>query len=1051
MKIPGLTIIPAGAGSGKTHTIQTKLAQWIVDGDVAPDRIVAVTFTEAAAAELKGRIRGQLVSLGRLDDALRLDQAYISTIHGFGLRILKEFAFDAGISPQLRKLSEDEENILIRLALNRTDRTDEVTAKLTSLGYKYLSHIGKAPEQLFRDAILQMIGKLRSISKVSEEGKLLEHARAHIKKLYGPTGNAEDLKKALLDAVKALLKKHPANLSSVFAGVNDTAEKDMRKNFDDLKRAATSDALDYDWRLWTSLRKLRTSGKSGKLPEGYKELAEEVMEAAEGILNHPGPLQDALDHSDALLGGSQDALAQYAADKRDKGLIDFFDMLALAHDIVLTMPGVLMMLKDRVDCLVIDEFQDTNPLQFALLWSLHKAGVPALIVGDLKQAIMGFQDADPRLMEELQCQNPETCEPLKENRRSTPALMKCLNAVGKGLFKKDYTELAPKAAYASTMEPLEAIVFTKKANKAIRAQHTAARIARLLSGKEKVYDRHLGIVRPLRPSDIAVLCFTHDRLGEYSSALQTLGIRSRMEQDGWFGSRAVQLMYYALSYVADPSDRHAALYLMVTELGDKGLEDALKELLSKKEPSSPVLSMLDKVINGRSDMTVPDMVRDVINALDLYGTAAQWPDAAQARANLLRLQGMAGEFEAANREALASGRFYGSGIKTFLAWLIAAAEDDDAQPAPNVVDEQAVQLVTWHASKGREWPVVVVAGLDADVKARLQRFDVAYQDFRDIGRILEKAMIEISPVFPLKEKTDEVLSSLQETAEEDAKRLLYVMLTRAREKLILECHDYYKPGTNVYWNLLKSEADLCIDGSALNIAGNKYPCCVTTVADDPPSCFEGAGTALKNELPVIGRRAIKPGNAPSDLTPEAITPSSLHSEVPVKVKGHITEAYGKDLELEGDLEPMERGIILHRCFEVLAQRDLGIEPLGKATGYAFTETEYQGIKGAVADLGKFLEKHFEPVSHAREVPILALNKDGSVVSGVVDLVVETAQGLWILDHKTDTSDDFDMKYGDYARQLQAYTEAIEGAMKGKKVLGVGINWVKYGKVTLSNM
>src|SRR5512143_3499650 len=133
MSIPTLTIIPAGAGSGKTYTIQTKLAEWIMSGEVDPGKIVAVTFTEAAAAELKGRIEGQLVKLGRLEDALRLDHAYISTIHGFGLRILKEFAFDAGISPQLRLLSEDEEKILIRLALSRTDRADEIAGKLTSL------------------------------------------------------------------------------------------------------------------------------------------------------------------------------------------------------------------------------------------------------------------------------------------------------------------------------------------------------------------------------------------------------------------------------------------------------------------------------------------------------------------------------------------------------------------------------------------------------------------------------------------------------------------------------------------------------------------------------------------------------------------------------------------------------------------------------------------------------------------------------------------------------------------------------------------------------
>ena len=87
-----------------------------------PERIVAVTFTEAAAAELKERIGAKLLAMGRVEDALRLEQAYISTIHGFGLRLLTEFAFESGSSPQPRLLNEDEQNALIRLAAARTER-----------------------------------------------------------------------------------------------------------------------------------------------------------------------------------------------------------------------------------------------------------------------------------------------------------------------------------------------------------------------------------------------------------------------------------------------------------------------------------------------------------------------------------------------------------------------------------------------------------------------------------------------------------------------------------------------------------------------------------------------------------------------------------------------------------------------------------------------------------------------------------------------------------------------------------------------------------------
>ena len=114
--LPPLTIIPAGAGSGKTYSIQQQLGEWVIDGLIAPERIVAVTYTEAAAAELRERIRAKLLGMGHLEHALRLDQAYISTIHGFGLRLLTEFAFDNGLSPKPRLLNEDEENTLIRLA-----------------------------------------------------------------------------------------------------------------------------------------------------------------------------------------------------------------------------------------------------------------------------------------------------------------------------------------------------------------------------------------------------------------------------------------------------------------------------------------------------------------------------------------------------------------------------------------------------------------------------------------------------------------------------------------------------------------------------------------------------------------------------------------------------------------------------------------------------------------------------------------------------------------------------------------------------------------------
>ena len=110
-----LTIVPAGAGAGKTHSIKETLTKWVEAGDVRPDRILAVTFTEAAAGELRERIRASLLDKGMIDAALAVERAYVSTIHGLGLRVLTEHAFAAGASPQPRHLSDAERDLLIQI------------------------------------------------------------------------------------------------------------------------------------------------------------------------------------------------------------------------------------------------------------------------------------------------------------------------------------------------------------------------------------------------------------------------------------------------------------------------------------------------------------------------------------------------------------------------------------------------------------------------------------------------------------------------------------------------------------------------------------------------------------------------------------------------------------------------------------------------------------------------------------------------------------------------------------------------------------------------
>ena len=1051
MTLPPLTLVQAGAGSGKTYTIQQQLGEWVVE--IAPERIVAVSFTKAAAAELRERIRAKLLGLGRLEDALKLDQAYISTIHGFGLRLLTEFAFDSGFSPKPRLLNEDEENTLIRLALARTDKADVITSNLAQYGYKYDFNSGKSAEESFRDVLLGVVSQLRSVGWKEDSTAYAVHAATWITERYGMTGDGDALTARLLAAVEKLLTTFPESLARE-CGTNATALKELQRDFRNLHNALNSNALASDWSLWKGLRSLRKTKRGAPLPDDYDNLADGVIEAANALPSHPGPLAHAISHIEALLAAGQNVLVHYAEAKREAGLIDYGDMIAMAGEVLRDRAGVLDTLVKRIDCLVVDEFQDTNPLQFSLLWQLKDAGVPTLIVGDLKQAIMGFQGADPRLFGTLVQQNQEVAEPLTRNWRSQPRLMEFINAVSPGLFGEAYVSLDPQGG-DSKLNPLEVVSYSKKAKKGqhlVRAAFVGQRLQELLEDQEQlVVDRRTKEHRRIRGGDMAILCPTHTMLYDYASVLRSQGLRVRIQEDGWYSSRVVQFIWHALAYVANPADHHAALYLAVTELGSLDLDEALHQLMEQGNISEPLLKKLDCLAPGVADRTVYALVADTLSALNLFDVVAAWPDGEQARANILRLQAEAGEFMEANREALASGGFHGTGVQSFLAWLDAKVEQKDMnnQPDPRVIDEDAIELVTWHSCKGREWPVVVVCGMDRKIGAKLPKMALGYSSFDDLSQLLENTQIEYSPEFAAPETNDQFLADLEIAAEIESRRLLYVAMTRARDKLVLEWPSYLagKDGLT-HWSILTDEVGLSLDNGALTIGDATFPCIVTEGNSELPAGLDLNGKAIATMLPTIGRRAIRPGEVTRTLTPDSVTPSKMEGTDAVDSESKLEIAqYYDGLDIDMDLADMELGTFLHRCFEVLGANPDLADRLSAITGVELNEKNAESIANGVASFEGWLGQHFSAKSVARELPLLTLNENGSVVSGTADLVVGTDDGIWIIDHKSDQVDDPETAFINYRPQLESYAKSLANA--GEKVLGTGINWIRRGEVVLS--
>ncbi len=447
----------------------------------------------------------------------------------------------------------------------------------------------------------------------------------------------------------------------------------------------------------------------------------------------------------------------------------------------------------------------------------------------------------------------------------------------------------------------------------------------------------------------------------------------------------------------------------------------------------------------------------MIDAMDLYGRMAAWPDAAQARANLLKFQEEAREFGEANRQLLLAGGFYGTGIKTFLAWLSAKVEKADReekadrQPEPRVLDEDAVTVTTWHSSKGLEWPVVAVCGMHRKVEPRLPDISVTYDDFEGLGDILEKARIEIVPSFAAEETRAAFQARLQPGEEEEARRLLYVALTRAREKVIVEWPSHLaKNDKTYYWHLLAGPAAMRVDKDSMEVGSKRFPCEVNPTENAlAPSVAASEGEPFA-PLEVFGRRAVGYRPLPTGLTPEVVTPSLLRGEPDaVALAALQEESYGSPLDADLEVAGAERGLVLHRFFELASGLKGRLELFERASGKKLDEKSFICLAKAAADFDRWLEGRFLPKRVLREVPLLGMDDRGSVVSGVLDLLVESADGYWIIDHKSDMVDDRGGRFGTYLPQLRSYAGLVRKAFPGKPVLGVGIHWISYGAVILA--
>ncbi len=1043
----GLVIVPAGAGAGKTHRIKTQLSDWVKRKVVRPERILAVTFTEVAAGELRERIRAGLLSDGLVEEAMAVERGYVSTIHGLGLRLLTEHALAAGASLQPRHLGDAERDLLIRQALAHANALDPIKATPERFGYQANWQKGETVEDSLRARVLAMIDLLRGLGDTGREPRLIAPALARLDQIYGPTmADPVAARAALLAAVLAMLAAFPeGGIATVTAkGPRETLEKNLSL-FRRIER--DPELLGHDWSIWQSLRGLLVSNSRTKTPDGYDDLATAIMQAADVLPAHPGPLADAKLHLSCLIACAQEVMEAYEARKKALGLIDFADMIAGAERLLRTDPAVRQAVLDEIDCVIIDEFQDTNPVQFALLWQLGARAPRTLLVGDVKQSIMGFQGADPRLSQALAAANPDATQPLDRNWRSTPAVMCFNNAMGAGLFGAGYNPLDP------TRDPVPGLAIevlqvlkgrgVKKSSKP--QEHVAERITRILTEGETITDRKTGAVRAVRPSDIALLVCRHTTAGRYAEELRARGVPVRIAEDGWAASPAVRAARAALSYAANPADAHAGLLLRTLGPDPLLLQDAIAAQIDGRLADDPVLMGLAALSDRLSRLPVGVALDLVLDAAGLRHWAARQLDAAQARADLLRLEAEASDFESAHRDLKAASGFHGETAKVFLGWLDARSgdRDFDRRPDPAADSAEAVEIVTWHGSKGREWPITVVAEFDHRIEewpgTTATRFD-ALDKIDDMSAVLASAALIHTPGFAAPEAARRFIEDRRADFEVNARNLLYVALTRARDRLVLEWPDFLKerdedaPEATCLFHVLEDSCAPQIAGGMLRIGGVDCPAMIMQLPE--LACATDYALGAGSDAPRFGSETPLPV---TPVTPWRLQPSQTKTADPAPESRGVTLG----TPWSRTFSDVARGTALHLAMRTCLTRPDLIAALPSATGLD------ESMLTLVAERAGALKAWLSACGYTDlqcEIPVLGHTTEGAEIPGMIDLLAIGPQGCLLIDHKTGGAGS---GFGAYWPQLSAYASLIGDLNPLKPLNGIAVYWIDHGRLELA--
>jgi ATP-dependent helicase/nuclease subunit A len=768
----GDLLLDAAAGSGKTSVLVERFVAGVLEDGIDIAAMLTITFTEKAAAELRDRIRARLRELGAADAARRTEGAFISTIHGFCARVLRANALAAGLDPHFAVLDRSESEPLAAAAF------EDALGELAREGDDAVDLVAAYGAPALRAAILGVYAQLRS-------GGAL-HPRLPAAPADRATEAAAELERTA--AVVA------AELQAV-----DNPGKSVVEALDRIGRChELLQAFDAGACPWPpELEGLRLPRNGTALSTDACAAYTDALAAfrAQLAARAAVPVRALLDRLLDAFGG------HYAARKRAASGLDFEDLELVTRRLFAENGELREHYRARFARIMVDEFQDTNRVQLELIEAIADDNL--FTVGDAQQSIYGFRHADVELFEQrgerLANSVPPARQTLQTNFRSRPEILRALNLAFADQLGDRFKPLRAGRPDEAVADPaVELVLVDKAADWEQEGVASPWRVAEARTLAERVAEL---VAEGWAPGEIVVLLRATTDMRAYERALERRGLPTYVigGRGYWSHPQVVDLLAY-LRALANPRDEESLYGVLASPLVGVSL-DALVILAAAARDSGRdpwwVLAESQDALDGLSDgdrarlnafvrwfgaergraprCATEELIDSALVASGYDLAMLALPGGRRRLANVRKLMRLAREHEDA----------HGPDLHGFLAVVAdrqagRAADSRESEAPVEGEGLDAVRLMTIHRAKGLEFNVVVVADLGRSVRPPAEILRVTREGGLGL-RVARPGVAGREPAFDYK-----AIGDRQREAEEaEERRLFYVAMTRAEERLVL--------------------------------------------------------------------------------------------------------------------------------------------------------------------------------------------------------------------------------------------------------------------------